>query len=381
MRIQHASAFINHHMTKWTLKDLYELTDKMGFKSNSIAGEFYRRQYFVKASEIYRNLGNNSAFWNASEAALSNPNIAFTSASGIRQLWLRKETAQKKLCFEIVRKYEHLYLFLLLNTNPELLIQDRESVRLIILFFKERTIIDSILYCYLLYYERKNFINAPENIIYRLGKLAKVTVFMEVSKLSIFHSLDTMTGKRNKDCVRHFVAENMTHWIDKNECLLSSKDIDRFNEINVPRESIQEILEERNMHMDLTKFYIEEAQVGKAVCSSILALKEDMNNNIFHIVNVWEQAGEDERGQIPVESILHLLLRLFKNPQYAFESRVFGTNCLHTFGEKIVKDAIFRKLRQGFIEDSDVGKILRAFDGHKFAKYEYKQRQNKNIRK
>ena len=360
-------------MTKWTLKDLYELTDKMDFKSDSIAEEFFRRQQFVKASEIYQNLGNNIAFWNASEAALSNPNIALSSASGIRKLWLKNEMAQKKLGFKIVRKYDHLYLFLLLNTNPEALIQDRESVRLIISFFKERTIIDSILYCYLSCYERKGSINAPQNIIYHLG--------VEVSKLSIFHSLDKMTGTRKKDSVRHFVTANMSHWIDNNECQLSSKDIDRFNEIEVPRKCIKEILERRNMHMDLTKFYIKEAQVEKAVSSSILALQEDMSNNIFHIVNIWEQAGEDKRGKVPVENILHLLLRLFENPQYAFESRVFGTTCLHTFGEKIVKDAIFRKLRQGSIENSDVGKILRAFDGNKFAKYEYKQIQNKNIRK
>ena len=362
-----SNSFVDFHITKWARTDLFDLVDKFGYRNKSMAAEFHRRGFYIKATELYLDSKRHNDAVKASEDALSVPRLAYRDATEVRRLWLTKTNASRHSATQnTLSPKSHLHIFLLLCQRPEYVAtcEDHSLTSACARCLDSSVIRDAVLASYVI--NPENFKMDPVDILQSFnqsdGKL------INISKLDVLRELNAVEDSREKVAVQHYAKVNIKFW-SLNMRKLSNEDIHILLDVEVHPSGIQQILEKRKMYAEVVELYLENGSDARAISISNLALDEqNLEKYAVSLVDVWDKALEnyDESlvENIPSNSKLWLLLHLFWDPALASKSSDFGSQCISNLGPQIVEVAVLKKN-----PPEKAGDLLRAFDPERFAQY------------
>jgi hypothetical protein len=364
--VLNASAFIDFHMNRWSIKDLLEIIDQYGYINKSLAIQFHRHGRFTKAAALYLDLKCDNDAVKASEDALANPNPNYVE---VRRLWLT--TANESRYSNIQSELDdgsRLCLFLQLWQNPGFIATcDDDSIPLsCISYFGALEVECAVLTNYLL---NPNIYALDLVDIFRGFDRRGERPSHNISKMYVLRKLSAMSGKKSNS-VKHYAQINIDFW-SKFMDHLSDDDLHLLLNLNVVPLGIESSLWDRKMYVELVKFQLHEGSIQNAISTSNYALDDsDFQKHVKSLADVWKGRGEEEYDIIPRDSKLWLLLHLFKDPISA--SKSFSRRFISIFGASNVQIAV----RQRVSEDK-VGETLLAFDSKIFASYGKKEKAKK----
>eukprot|EP00978_Attheya_sp_CCMP212_P018746 scaffold51799_cov56-Attheya_sp.AAC.2 len=367
--VPNASAFIDFHMNRWSMKDLLAIVDQFGYCNKRLAREFHRHGRFTKAAALYLDLNCNDDAVKASEDALANQKSPSQTFVEVRRLWLtmanesRYSTVQSAL-----GDGSRLRLFLLVWQNPGF-----------IATCKDNSIPLSCISCFGAFEVERavltNYLLNPN--VYTLDLVDVLRGFdrrgertSHISKIYVLRKLSTMSGKK-KNSVEQYAQINIDFWSKFMEHL-SDEDIHLLLNLHVVPFGIESSLKGRKMYVKLVELYLYEGSVENAISTSNYALDDsDFQEHVKSLADLWEGGEEEYDDDIPRDSKLWLLLHLFKNPISA--SKSFSGRCIYIFGASNVQIAVRQK-----VSEDKVGETLQAFDSKQFAHYGKKEKVKKN---
>ena len=369
--ISQANDFIEYHMKDWTLQDLFDITDKFGYRNKTLAAEFRRRKRYTKAAVLYFDAKCILDAANASDDALSSPGLATQNATEVRKIWLTDNNQSKYRDVQTkLRKESRIYLFLLLFQDPQFVATTENECLACVHHFEPSVIQLAVLTSY--------FIN-PE--LFRWDPVQILSSFensgakMDISKLDFLRRLNAMSREQNH-AAKIYAWKHIGFWSTIIGSL-QDDDIRIFLDpnVNVQPNGIESALSKRNMHLELVQVYLDKKRVTDAISSSNDALKGNASGNrVEELVAIWEDTSDAHISMIHQNSKLGRLLQLFKDPVSISKSKLCS-RYISSLGFEIVEIAVKRN-----VVEKEVGDVLRAFDPKEFSRYGREDEPRSNLK-
>lgn len=364
-------SFIEYHLECWTVKDLFDIVDKFGYRSHTLGKEFCRRQRYTKAAEIFLHEARYDEAVDACESAIASPALATQNALGVRRLWLTDTNESRHMKIQNSLKSDSLlYQFLTMWQNPKVITTDelvptREPTlaACCVQHFGPSMIKQAVLKSFLMCPE--TFSTDPLNVLHCFNPYCDA--FERLSSLDILRELNAISRKSDYSA-KHY-AEKHASFFASIVRSLSNQDLALFVTLQVRIIDIELVLKERKMYAEIVKLYIDWNKIHEAISYSTFALDDkNFEKHITDLVDVWEGAFSTYYDKlvidhIPSDTKLWILLRLFRNPISISDSEL-GSECIPRLGPKIVEIAVHRK-----VVPNRVGDTLRDFDSKYFADY------------
>lgn len=337
-----ASRFVGSHLSEWSDEHLLSFARYQTLVTKKLPEELFRRHFFDQAAVKYVDARcfEHAAFSSNEYLRHQCKKVTIDVAQSTLDL-LRRHTEVVDSMH--VCKTNHLLFLFKLFWNPVELSKNIGLFEDVVEDFDTSLILKAVFSHYL-----ENCWEEDPKYIIEAFQFKKQIQFRDID---ILHNLIHIAGndKNKRNIVDLYLGKKIHCW-SKQICTYSFDEVKSLLSFKSASQipGIENELWKRKMHVSGVRIHLSKKNVKGAIACSNYALftGRAAAANALPLVNLWDKFFKDnntsvEKEKIPETCKLFLLLRLFKDPEFA--SRLIGPQCLQMFGSRVILAAVSSK--------------------------------------